>query len=506
MGMNLAHEIASVNAIALILGSVPTRRQSNEFQKERIMGFTAIIKARKGKNGHFPLRHFLPVDRNQMQRKFSGKEEKPKWRFKMKLRMLIVIFAVLSALPVAFGAGKLATHVPLPADLQGELDGVPYRILVPDNWNGTLLIYAHGYGDTEIPPPLAPQPADAVMLFDRGFALAASRFAGAVPMAGMAKEGGWQVKEGMQNMVALSEAFNGMVGRPKRTIIWGKSMGANIALGMIEKFPNHYDGAIALCGTNAGAPRRWDQALDLALAYAVTFGWNPQWGTPGDIRDDLNIVTEVLPHIQQQMIPSKKGFWEFVRLVNRIPTDSYYVYPAGMPFRLMTLYFAFAVRAELENRAGGAVAENIGREYTLTGQEKAYLAGLGVNADALLAQMNAQTIFFSDRNARNYVEHYFDPSGRITRPVLTLHTKGDALATPNHESAYRDTVEQQGNGDLLLQQFTNGIAHCTFTPDQEIAGVDAMMDWLDTGIRPDPSFFASTPGFDLNYVPESWPW
>ena len=77
-----------------------------------------------------------------------------------------------------------------------------------------------------------------------------------------------------------------------------------------------------------------------------------------------------------------------------------------------------------------------------------------MDADALLAQMNAMTNIASVRNARNYVEHYVDPTGRITRPVLTLHTKGDALATPNNEGAYRDTVEQQGNGDLLMQQFT----------------------------------------------------
>jgi len=49
---------------------------------------------------------------------------------------------------------------------------------------------------------------------------------------------------------------------------------------------------------------------------------------------------------------------------------------------------------------------------------------------------------------RDYSEHYVNSSGRITRPVLTLHTTGDALATPNHESAYRVAVEHQGNGDL----------------------------------------------------------
>jgi len=411
----------------------------------------------------------------------------------MRFRILIAVCAVLITLPVSFGAGPLAVQVPLPADLKGDLDGVPYRIRVPTNWNGTLLVYAHGYGESATPPPLlAPLTADVQTLLDRGFALAASRFAGS----------GWTVKEGMQNTVALTAAFRHMVGRPQRTIIWGKSMGGLMTLGLIEKFPGHYDGAVALCPPASGTPRRFDQGLDIALAYSVAFGWDPQWGTPGDIRDDLNFMSEVVPHIPAPDTEENYALWEFVRLISKAPAEAYY---KGTN-RLMTLYFAMGVRAELENRAGGAIAENIGRVYTLTDQEQAYLTGLGVNAEALLAEMNAETIYSSDRNARNYVEHYVDPSGRIVRPVLTLHTKGDTLAIPENEGAYRDTVEQEGNGDLLMQQFTNGVGHCSFTTDQDITGIDAMMDWLDTGIRPDPSFFSSTPGFDLGYIPESWPW
>lgn len=32
-----------------------------------------------------------------------------------------------------------------PLDLSGELHGAPYRIRVPAVWNGTLLVFAHGY-------------------------------------------------------------------------------------------------------------------------------------------------------------------------------------------------------------------------------------------------------------------------------------------------------------------------------------------------------------------------
>ncbi len=34
-----------------------------------------------------------------------------------------------------------------PIDTSGEINGAPYRIVVPAVWNGTLLVYAHGYRD-----------------------------------------------------------------------------------------------------------------------------------------------------------------------------------------------------------------------------------------------------------------------------------------------------------------------------------------------------------------------
>ena len=402
----------------------------------------------------------------------------------MKIRMPIVVFVLILTTFVSLCAGQSVKS--LPADLLGELEGVPYRILVPENWNGTLLVYAHGYGESG--PPLAPKAADVDALLAEGYAMAASNFAGT----------GWTVKEGMQNTAALTAAFRGMIGNPKTTILWGKSMGGLMALGMIEKFPGLYDGAVAICPPAAGTPRRFDQGLDITIAYAVAFGWDMAWGTPGDLRDDLDFSTEVAPIVKGQLTDDR---WEFIRRVNGIPPDSYV--PAN---RALSLYFAMGVRAELESRAGGPVAENIGRVYTLTQQDKEALAAMGISAGLLLDQMNLMK-YAAERSARNYASRYVNPSGLLDRPVITMHTEGDPVATPSNEGAYRATVEQQGNEDLLLQQFVPKGAHCTFTSAQELAGIDAMVEWLKTGIRPDPAiFFPTTLGFDPFYVPPPWPW
>ena len=442
----------------------------------------------------------------------------------MKSCRLIVLLSLILMLFAPLSAGQIRTLVPLPADLQGELNGVPYLIRVPANWNGTLLVYSYGYADADAntpAPPLTPLPTDVSPLLAKGFALAGVHAAGGVPMAPFS-EAGWNFKERVQNTHALTAAFRGMVGQPQRTIIWGRSMGGMVALALIEKFPGLYDGAIALCPGAAGTPRTFDQRLDITLAYAVAFGWNDVWGTPGKLRPDLDFMTEVFPSILQHFPPDtldKMGRWEFVRRVNAIPLDnSFYksMPPLTMPFLFQTMWLAFAPQPDLNKRAGGQVAQNIDRVYKLSEQDKSdLLSQFGLDAEPLLAAMNAQAIYTSDRKARNYAAHYFNPSGRITRPVLTLHTTHDAAAIPNNESAYRSVVNDQADDDLLMQVFSTGVptpngvvnTHVTFTPAQYFAAIDAMMYWLDTGSRPDPvAFFPPTLGFDPNYVLEPWPW
>ncbi|MDQ3066234.1 MAG: hypothetical protein M3R12_03635, partial [Actinomycetota bacterium] len=52
------------------------------------------------------------------------------------------VLAVAAALTLAVPAATAA-----PVEYAGALDGAPYRIVMPDNWNGTLVVHAHGYRD-----------------------------------------------------------------------------------------------------------------------------------------------------------------------------------------------------------------------------------------------------------------------------------------------------------------------------------------------------------------------
>ena len=59
--------------------------------------------------------------------------------------------------------------------LSGEIAGATWLAQVPDNWNGDLVIYAHGYAGEGTRLGVGPPPALGFLL-DEGYAWAASSF------------------------------------------------------------------------------------------------------------------------------------------------------------------------------------------------------------------------------------------------------------------------------------------------------------------------------------------
>ena len=438
----------------------------------------------------------------------GGGRDKLLWEGEMKQTFSFIryagVWAVASlALLPGMAVAQGSAHVPLPFEEEGSINGAPYKIRVPANWNGTLLVFAHGFRDkadhdgevdnrsAQAAPGGTPMED---LLLAQGYGLAGSAF----------KDNGWAVKEGTQNTMSLTALFAGRVGRPGRTLLWGVSLGSIVALKSIEKFSGVYQGAIPLCTVGAGAPRSWDSALAFLLAYDVAFGMPAAWGTVGDVRDDLDFETEVAPVLFGQVIQSANfGRFEFLRLVNDLPLEDFY---SGSTWLFTDMFFATEARAELERRARGPVAQNLDHLYSLTVGEKSYLSGLGINADALLAAMNARTNVAPDPPGRRYAERYAAYTGKIRRPVISLHTRVDGLVPPYHESAYAETVAAAGRSDLLVQAFADAVGHCAFGPFQLLTAIQAMEFWLDTGTPPGPAFFPAALGFLPGFVPPPFPY
>lgn len=425
-------------------------------------------------------------------------------------KLAIVAWAVtLVSVPngvAAQGTRQATALVPLPFTLVDELDGAKFRVRVPSNWNGTLLLYLPGAKSPAVPVPPEPRVTPPVVgaaqnleqtLLEKGYALAGSEVA--------AED--WQGKEEVQDTMALASFFRGRVGTPARVILLGTSMGGLAALRLIEEAPRAFDGAIATCAPAAGIPENWDQKLDTLLAYATVFGFPEEWGTIAAIRPGLDFNRDVMPKVQwPKPDGSNRGAWEFVRMVSGLPAETFWGTDplTGSSGVGMTMWFVTAQRAAMESFAG-PFQQNLDHYYSLKAEDKTYLASLGVKTEEWLAQMN-QTSVSASPFGRDYMERFGSVRGVLKRPVLSLHTTIDGTAPVANESGYREAVEKRGCAQHLVQAYAKAAGHCAFTADQILAALSAMERWLDTGVAPDASFFPETKGFDTNFVPPVWPY
>ncbi|MBS1827059.1 MAG: prolyl oligopeptidase family serine peptidase [Acidobacteria bacterium] len=423
----------------------------------------------------------------------------------------------LAALLMAAGTGPVVRAQALPADtprvslpyeVVDTLDGAKFKLRVPGNWNGTLLVFIPGTKTGPAPPvprlapPVLP-PSDTSLeetLLSRGYALAGSGVA----------DTDWQLKAAVQDIVALTAYFRAMVGQPKRVIVWGSSLGGLTALRLMEDFPRSFDGAIAMCPPAAGEPRRQDTNLDFNLAYAVVFGWRDEaWGPVGNLKPGLNFASDINPLVDWPKADgSNRGGWEFIRLVNGLASDAFWKTDPGLgaPGFYLRMFLSTWQRSNAQLWASGPVAQNLDHQYWLTPEEKSYLAGLGVEANALLEKMNAQTNTYASPRARDYLARFGDVHGTLAKPVLTLHTTLDTLADIRNENAYRQTVEAANCLQYLVQAYVAGLGHCAFTSDQLLAGLAAMEGWLDSGKPPGAWAFPEALGFDNSFAPAPWPY
>lgn len=184
-------------------------------------------------------------------------------------------------------------------DLAGTLGASPYTIQMPSTFNGTVLVWSHGYRFSgpipaafagpsalnlatnpayqQISVPTftpafgsdvayqatnvaetAPSPQIAQALLAQGFALAG---------AGYARQG-WAAAEGVEagaNLIGYVKG--GGIAGVKNIRVWGASLGGLVSQTLFEKSPKVIQSAMPLCGVVAGP----EQAFGTAMT--VLFTW-----------------------------------------------------------------------------------------------------------------------------------------------------------------------------------------------------------------------------------------
>ncbi len=80
----------------------------------------------------------------------------------------------------------------------------------------------------------------------------------------------------------------------------------------------------------------------------------------------------------------------------------------------------------------------------------------------------------SDGRARAYMRRFYQTTGELQRPLVTLHNTLDPQVPFQHEVIYGGLAAQAGSSQYLTVIPVPGYGHCNFTP-QQIAGAFALL-------------------------------
>jgi hypothetical protein len=140
------------------------------------------------------------------------------------------------------------------------------------------------------------------------------------------------------------------------------------------------------------------------------------------------------------------------------------------------VYFTYVI-ADMQHRAGGNPFDNRNFLYTGTGQ-------VATATDNALN--DGVRRYAAEPAAREYLLRHYTPTGRLSRPMLALHTTYDPRIPGATLSIYAEQVAIAGFSDNLVQQYVHRDGHCAFTPDEVGRSFDELLQWIHGGRRPTP--------------------
>ncbi len=399
----------------------------------------------------------------------------------------------------------------------GILHGSAYRIEIPQNWNGALVMYAHGYAGTgNVVSVSNPQIRD--WYVQHGYAWAASSY----------RENGYNVGDGVQDTHDLMVHFSGPTQHrsPRDTYMTGVSMGGEITAVEIERYRGQFVGAMPMCGVlganhlfdyflgaNATAAALTGASLDYPLTQAGGTAYTPAF-------DTLVHQTE-MPGLG--IVPNGQTFnpkldttagQEWVAAVEQLSGGTRPGGPGAVAYwssfgfaPLTDIPFLFGLYPGLTGGtigyADGNVASNIGTKYQLDNDPALSPPEQQLNADVIrVAATNTPTT----NPARTELP---DIAGNPRIPVLSLHDIGDLFVPLKMDQIYAQQVAANGS-DLFVDRAIRGTGHCEFSNAEVETGFGDLVQWVHGGQRAegddilDPQAVASA-GFGCRFTQQGAP-
>ncbi|MFE0251641.1 alpha/beta hydrolase family protein [Streptomyces sp. NPDC059010] len=387
----------------------------------------------------------------------------------------------------------------------GTLDGAEYRVEMPAQWNGTLLLYSHHYRQPGLPCPALAVPSDDELgprldggalrglLHERGYAL-----------AGTARTTGWMMEDTLRDQVLLHDWFMADVGRPERTYVWGASPGGLASITLAQLHPRRFDGALSLSADASGVINQ--MLLRLDMGHVVNTLLAPEHdlelGLISDPQGNFDKANAIIAGAARGDALSRARLILSGAVASIEPlVDGHTDRPVTDPEKaaeqlVWVLIMAHSsilfgpARKEMEERAGGNPIWNDDVDYRalyarttpalreLT--EHAYREA-GADLDADLAALDAAPRVSADIPARNYLVRTAGFPGLTPVPVVTVHNTLDGPTPVGHERSLADRVALVGDPGNLRQLFVDRGFTCGLSPAEIMTALDVLEHRVATG-------------------------
>ena len=364
--------------------------------------------------------------------------------------LALALVAVPTVAPAANAVDACGLGETCTGSLTGPMYGdSPFEIRMPEKFNGTVLLYSHGYrvnypipaqiavpagldaypwySATEVPglgaayvgnniPLVAQDPVTAQQLLGQGYALAGAGYA----------EQGWAAAEGVEAGEMLIQHINsGAIAGVDEILAWGDSLGAVITQALVQRNPGKIAGTLPMCGALEGP----EQAFNMAMT--ALFSWKTL------IAPDLKLANYT---------PGQAGYVEAVtdlgtifQTLQAVAADSSLVASTRLPVALSNLTAGLLAGLPTRGETWDGVTVNPARD------ELGLLAALAGGYTPLTAGQNSGAAMLTNVANTAII-------GVMGRYDLEMRARQGAQIPPNESANFSDNVPVVYSELLTVEQ------------------------------------------------------
>ena len=356
--------------------------------------------------------------------------------------------------------------------ITGETKGPAYyTISVPDEWNGDLVIWNHGY-DFAQPAPNPDLGPLADLQLSQGYAVAASSY----------RQSQWAVFKTRKDISKLIDKFEKNFDKPNNIILTGASLGGIVTADAMERGDlDNVAGAFTICGAMAGS-RVWDGAHDARLTYDAICSDVPGGAIPGGATGLPRGVPGITPEAVATAANACMGLLtppEFQTPEQQARLGKF-LSATGLPANFIITDMVFATNGlsnlifdwgKLRGRRG---VGNIGVVYS------------DPDINATIERVKA------NRKGAKRLKRNFTPKGELEDQikVVSIHTDKDGLVIVENQKEYQDVVaSDQLSVGILVEDVPT---HCGFSVAETAAGWESLRAWLGGAPQPNAAVLQGT--------------